>query len=158
MPPFTSSESAQPPGATLPTPIFQVAETQVHDPNIKAADLGEIQRGVEHPMSAVLPVSTEPDPATSTDTPAISTETRASAMRTGMIAGVAVGSFVILALAVLLVFLYIRRRRARQRAPSSEFLGKEHAPFERIPSIDKTSGGIPPLTYNPGRIFRKSNS
>jgi len=154
MPPFISSESAQPPGVGLSTATFEVAQSQVPDPNLKDLDQ---EYGFEHPMSEPLPVSTEPDPATSTDTPAISTATSASVMRTGMIAGVVVGSFVILALAALLVFLYIRRRRHR-RAPSSEFLGKEHAPFRRIPSFDKTSEpslGIPPLTYN---AFQKSNN
>jgi len=156
MPPFISSESAQPPGVGLSTAIFEVPHSQVHDPNLKDGDHSNLQYGFEHPMSEPFPMSTEPGPATSTDTPAISATTSASVMRTGLIAGVVVGSFVILALAALLVFLYIRRRRHR-RAPSSEFLGKEHAPFRRIPSFDKTSGpslGIPPLTYN---AFQKNS-
>jgi len=163
MAPVISSESAQPPGVGLSTAIFevaQVAQRQVYDPSLKALDQGNLQYGVEHPMSEPLPVSTEPDPATSTDTPATSTATSASAMRTGIIAGVVVGGFVILALAALLVFLYMRRRRHR-RAPSSEFLGKEHAPFRRMLSFEKTtepSLGIPPLAYNSGRSFQKSNS
>jgi len=157
MPPFSSSsESAQPPGVTLSPAIFEVADSQVNDPNLKDGDDRYLQQGFEHPMSEQpLPVPTEPDPATSTDTPAISTATQASVMRTGVIAGAVVGSFVFLALAALLVFLYIRRRRNR-RAPSSEFLGKEHAPFRRIPS--EPALGTPPLTYNPGRIIQNSSS
>jgi len=155
MPPFTGSESAsaRPPGVSPSPAIFEVPESQLEgqDPYLKDDGNGNLQPGFEEPRLAA-----PPDPAISTETPAISTAASASAMRTGLIAGVAVGSFVILALVALLVFLYIRRKRNR-RAPSSEFMGKENAPFRRIPSYEseKTSLGTPPLAYNPGRIIRK---